>query len=213
MTGPLQRTLIRIEEKFTRGDLLDGAALKAKGLLGDLSVAGYAERDGGRPAAVLIPVIRHERGLRLFFTKRPDTLKEHAGQISFPGGRQEMNDSDIVSTALREAREEIGLRPELVSVIGRLGVYRTITRYQVTPVIGLVEGGFTPNLDPREVEAVFDAPLEFFLDRANLKQRSRLHEGRERPYYYFDYRDFHIWGATAAMLVNFREALFAYAKD
>ena len=116
-------------------------------------------------------------------------MKEHPGQISFPGGRREGGDKSLVETALREAHEEVGMAPEFVQVIGQLAPYRTITRYDVTPIIGLVDHRFSPTLDTREVDEVFEAPLAFFLEERNLQTRERFYKGKPRPYYYFDYEN------------------------
>lgn len=214
MNKDIQNTLKALEAKINAGISLDGPALAAKTLPSDMFIAGYDEdREAGRKAAVLIPLLVRKAGPSVFFTKRPEGMKEHPGQISFPGGRREGGDKSLIETALREAHEEVGMAPELVQVVGQLAPYKTITRYEVTPVIGLVSGRFSPNLDPREVDEVFEAPLAFFLDDKNLKTRKRIFEGKPRPYYYFDYNEFHIWGATAAMMINFREAVFAFTKD
>lgn len=212
MTQDLTSTIQRVEQKLLKREFLDGPALVPNPLGSDCSIAGYSEKAASRPAAVLIPLVTGEGGLRIFFTQRPETMKEHAGQISFPGGGQAPGDASPVETALREAGEEIGLAPEQVEIIGRLSPYNTITGYQVTPVVGLVEGAFTPKLDPREVTDAFAAPLAFFLNQANAEKHTRLYQGIERPYYAFRYRQRTIWGATAAMLINFREALLAYGR-
>ncbi len=156
-----------------------------------------------RPAAVLVPVVRRESGLTVLLTRRTAHLNDHAGQISFPGGRSEPGDADAARTALREAAEEIGLKPARVEVLGELHPYVTVTGYRVTPVVGLV----TPPLDLRpddfEVAEVFEVPLEFLLDPANHQRNRVLSEGRERVYYAMPYRQYYIWGATAGMLMNF----------
>lgn len=214
MNKEIQDTLKALEAKIKAGIPLDGPALSAKTLPSDMFIAGYDEDwKVGRQAAVLIPLLARQGGLSIFFTKRPESMKEHPGQISFPGGRREGADKSLVETALREAHEEVGMAPDLVQIVGQLAPYRTITKYEVTPVIGVVDPRFSPTLDTREVEAVFEAPLAFFLDEQNLQTRERLYKGKPRPYYYFDYNEFHIWGATAAMLINFREAVFAFARD
>lgn len=214
MNKGIQDTLKALEAKFKAGITLDGPALSAKTLPSDRFIAGFDEdREPGRQAAVLIPLLARKTGLSVFFTKRTETMKEHPGQISFPGGRREGADKSLIETALREAHEEVGMAPTLVRVVGQLSPYRTITKYEVTPVIGLVDNRFQPTLDPKEVEEVFEAPLAFFLEVENLKRRERLYQGKPRPYYYFDYEGFHIWGATAAMMINFREAVFAFTRD
>jgi 8-oxo-dGTP pyrophosphatase MutT (NUDIX family) len=155
-----------------------------------------------RPAAVLVPVVRRENGLTVLFTRRTAHLNDHAGQISFPGGRCEPGDASPAETALREAAEEIGLAASRVEVLGELHKYVTVTGYRVTPVVGLV----TPPLDLRpddfEVAEVFEVPLEFLLDPANHQRNSVVHQGSERRYYAIPYRHYYIWGATAGMLMN-----------
>jgi 8-oxo-dGTP pyrophosphatase MutT (NUDIX family) len=161
-----------------------------------------------RPAAVLVPVVRRERELTVLFTRRTAHLHDHAGQISFPGGRTEPGDAGAAETAMRETREEIGLTAERVEVLGELPQYVTVTGYRVTPVVGLV----TPPLDLRpddfEVAEVFEAPLEFLLDPANHQRNHVLFDGRERYYYAIPFEKHYIWGATAGMLMN----LHAYLR-
>lgn len=214
MTLEISHTLAALERKIAEGAALDGPGLRAKALPSDMVIAGYDEdRQPTRRAAVLIALLSGKQGYEIIFTKRPEAMKEHPGQISFPGGRQEEGDGSLAKTALREAYEEIGLPPKNVQIIGRLAAYHTITRYEVTPIIGVVEEPFDIKPDPREVEEVFTAPLPFFLDLANMQKRDRIYQGKPRPYYFFDFLDYHIWGATAAMLINFREALFAFTKE
>jgi 8-oxo-dGTP pyrophosphatase MutT (NUDIX family) len=159
-----------------------------------------------RPAAVLIPVLRRDEGLTVLFTKRTAHLHDHAGQISFPGGRAEPEDPDLETTALREAAEEIGLQAERVEVLGRLHEYITVTGYRVTPVVALVDVPVELKLDAFEVAEVFEVPLAFLLDPRNHQRNSVMWEGRERQYYAFPYGRHYIWGATAGMLMN----LYAY---
>jgi 8-oxo-dGTP pyrophosphatase MutT (NUDIX family) len=155
-----------------------------------------------RPAAVLVPVVKREAELTVLFTRRTAHLHDHAGQISFPGGRAEPADAGAAETAMRETEEEIGLAAERVEVLGQLPQYVTVTGYRVTPVVGLV----TPPLDLRpddfEVAEVFEAPLAFLLDAANHQSNHVLWEGRERRYYAIPYGKYYIWGATAGMLMN-----------
>ena len=154
------------------------------------------------PAAVLIPVIAHPRELTVVFTQRPTHLRSHAGQVSFPGGRAEPGDASAEFTALREAGEEIGLRPERVEVLARLPDYRTRTGFRVTPVVGLVAPPLELTPDPREVEAVFEVPLAFLLDPRNHQRRTRQFQGASVGYYVLEYQERVIWGATAGMVVN-----------
>jgi 8-oxo-dGTP pyrophosphatase MutT (NUDIX family) len=160
-------------------------------------------REGGiRPAAVLVPVINRGDELTVLFTRRTAHLYDHAGQISFPGGRAESGESPR-DTALRETAEEIGLVPDRVEVLGHLTEYTTVTGYRVTPVVGLVQPPFDLAVDDFEVAEVFEVPLAFLLDPANHQRNQLIHEGLERYYYAMPYGPYYIWGATAGMLMNF----------
>jgi 8-oxo-dGTP pyrophosphatase MutT (NUDIX family) len=153
-------------------------------------------------AAVLVPIVDHPSGLTVIFTKRTSHLKAHSGQVSFPGGRAEPEDPTPEFTAMREAREEIGLAAERVEVLASLAEYHTRTGFRVTPVVGLVTPplGLVP--DPREVEEVFEVPLVFLLDPGNHRRETRELQGRTVGYYVMRYGAHTIWGATAGMLVN-----------
>jgi len=152
------------------------------------------------PAAVLVPVINRAHGPTLMFTQRTSHLTDHAGQISFPGGRVEEVDSDREATALREAEEETGLERSRIEVLGRLPEYDIMTGFRVTPVVGWVEPPFELRPDPFEVEKVFEVPLEFFLDPVNHQAHSREVDGLVRHYYAMPYQEHYIWGATAGMV-------------
>ncbi|MEO7655678.1 MAG: CoA pyrophosphatase [Sphingomicrobium sp.] len=161
----------------------------------------------GTPAAVLIAVTdRPSPGVLL--TVRREHLRTHAGQVAFPGGRIDAGE-DAVAAALREAEEEIGLDPSAVRVIGAADPYRTVTKFLVTPVIGVVPPGPALKANENEVADWFEAPLDFLLDPANQQRRSALYEGRERHYYEIDWNGRRIWGATAAMIVNLSRRLGA----
>ncbi|MFQ5533933.1 MAG: CoA pyrophosphatase [Sphingomonadales bacterium] len=155
------------------------------------------------PAAVLIPVIERPNGMTVLLTKRADHLNDHAGQVSFPGGRVEDCDASIVDTALRETEEEIGLARSYIDVVGQLEIYETVTGFGVIPVVGIVRPGFTLELDSFEVSEAFEVPLAFIFDPANHRRDSMVWKEVERYYYVFPYLDYHIWGATAGMLINF----------
>jgi 8-oxo-dGTP pyrophosphatase MutT (NUDIX family) len=155
-----------------------------------------------RPAAVLVPVVKRAGGLTVLFTRRAAHLHDHAGQISFPGGRAEAGDAGAAETAMREAGEEIGLNAAQVEVLGELPKYITVTGYRVTPVVGLVTPPLDLKLDDFEVAEVFEAPLAFLLDPANHQENYVQFDDKERYYYAIPYRQFYIWGATAGMLMN-----------
>lgn len=152
-------------------------------------------------AAVLVPLVLRESGLTVLLTQRTDHLHDHAGQVSFPGGRVEHTDESHVATALRETHEETGLAPEHVDVLGNLPRYYTGTGFAITPVTGLVRPTFTLAPDEFEVAEVFEVPLGFLTDPSNYRlHRVRLEDGSERQYYSVPWQDYFIWGATAAML-------------
>lgn len=159
------------------------------------------------PAAVLVPVVQRETELTVLLTRRTDHLADHAGQISFPGGRIEPFDRDPVAAALREAQEEIGLHEAAIEIAGRLDTYQTGTGFEVTPVVGLVSLPVDLSPDPIEVAEVFEVPLAFVLDPANYQRETRYYRGVERRFWVLPYRHYYIWGATAAMLVNLSEVL------
>src|SRR4051812_47981159 len=129
-------------------------------------------------AAVLVPIVDHPSGLTVIFTRRTTDLKAHSGQVSFPGGRAEPEDPTPEFTALREAREEIGLAVERVEVLARMPDYHTRTGFRVTPVVGLVIPPLALHPDPREVQEVFEVPLAFLLDPGNHRTETRELQGR-----------------------------------
>ena len=158
-------------------------------------------------AAVLVPIVHREPDLTVLFTQRTSHLNDHAGQISFPGGRVEPEDPTPEETALRETEEEIGLDRAHIEVLGRLPEYITGTGFRVTPVVGWVEPGFALTPDAFEVAEVFEVPLAFLLDPANHQQKSIVWEGRERQFHAMPYQSRYIWGATAGMLLSLYHAL------
>lgn len=166
-----------------------------------------AGREGTTAAAVLIPVVGHPGELTVLFTQRTQHLKSHSGQVSFPGGRVEPGDAGVEFTALREAKEEIGLAADRVEILGRLPDYHTRTGFRVAPVIGLVAPPLALAPDPREVEAVFEVPLAFLLDERNRERRTREFQGLSVGFYVYEYQGHVIWGATAGMLVNLHKML------
>ena len=153
-------------------------------------------------AAVLIPLLLKEDGLSVLLTQRTNHLRDHAGQISFPGGRMDPEDQSPNDTALRESHEEIGLDPGRVEIIGRLPEYLTVSGYSVTPVVGLVQPQAEYVLDEFEVADVFEVPLQFLLDPANHQVRLWESEQGGRRFYSMPYENRFIWGATAGMLRN-----------
>lgn len=159
-------------------------------------------------AAVLVPLVLRESGFTVLLTQRTDHLHDHAGQVSFPGGRVEHTDADPVATALRETHEETGLAPEHVDVLGSLPRYYTGTGFAITPITGLVRPTFTLAPDEFEVAEVFEVPLTFLMDPANYRlHRASLPDGSERQYYSIPFEKYFIWGATAAMLRGLYQVL------
>ena len=146
-------------------------------------------------------------GPQVLLTRRTEALRHHAGQIAFPGGRIEADDADPVAAALREAQEEVGLGAALSSPLGYLDPFVTITGFHVFPVVASVAGGFVPVPDPGEVAEAFEVPLAFLLDPGNVHSLDVDFQGRRRQVLEFRYGGHRIWGATAAMLVNFRHRL------
>lgn len=163
----------------------------------------FREAEALRNAAVLVPVISRGSELSVLFTRRTDHLYDHAGQISFPGGRAEPHEKNAAQTALRETEEEIGLAADRVEILGSLGEYVTVTGYRVTPVVGLVRTPLELKPDEFEVAEIFEVPLGFLLDPSNHQRNSVIHLGQLRQYYAMPYRQYYIWGATAGMLMNF----------
>lgn len=161
------------------------------------------------PAAVLVPVINRGGEPTVMFTQRTPHLKDHAGQISFPGGRKEPEDVDAAHTALRETEEETGLPRDRIEVLGRIPDYTTGTGFIVTPVVGWVESPAAYAPDPFEVAEVFEVPLGFLLDPRNHRQETALFKGRMRTYYAMPWQGRYIWGATAGMLVSFYRVIAA----
>lgn len=160
-------------------------------------------------ASVLVPIVLREGGPTVLLTRRTDHLRDHAGQISFPGGRVEADDTSPEHTALREAQEEIGLSPRHVEIVGFLPEYRTVTGYQITPVVAFLTPPFVLRPDPSEVAEAFEVPLSFLLDPANHERHSRDYQGRQRQYFAMPYGRHFIWGATAGMIVSLVRMLAA----
>lgn len=153
-------------------------------------------------AAVLTPLVDRPGGLTVLFTRRTDHLRNHAGQISFPGGRVDRTDATLLETALRETEEEIGLDRRYVETIGLLDPYETVTGYRITPVVGLVSPELPLAPDPAEVAEVFEVPLTFLLAPGHHQVRETERGGIRRAFFVFDYGPYTIWGATAGMLMN-----------
>jgi 8-oxo-dGTP pyrophosphatase MutT (NUDIX family) len=199
--------------------LLDREALRRRleSAGGRLDEHGWLSGDEGHeralapeartPAAVLIGLVARPQGPQVILTQRTAHLKDHAGQISLPGGRIEDEDEGPAAAALREALEEIGLAPDKVELLGGLRHYDTITGFRIHPVVGWIEPPMTLQPDPYEVAEVFELPLGFVLDVANHRRESVERDGVRRHFYVLPYQNRYIWGATAGILVNFARLL------
>jgi len=159
--------------------------------------------DSPSAAAVLLGLVERSAGLHVILTERAAHLTDHPGQVSFPGGRIESSDEGPVAAALREAQEEVGLHPQLVSVAGCMAEILTGTGFLITPVIGFVAPEFSASPDRAEVADVFEVPLTYLLEEGNLRSSTRQRFGTTLRMVEFDYGGHYIWGATATMLRNF----------
>lgn len=155
-----------------------------------------------RSAAVLVPFVRRPAGLSVLFTRRTESLREHAGQVSFPGGRMEPRDAGPVATALRETREETGIQPTLIEPFGYLDCLDTVSGYRVTPVTAFVRDGYHLRLQASEVEDAFEVPFSFILTPANWRREEMDWRGKPREIFAFRWREQRVWGATAMILRN-----------
>jgi len=187
------------------GRLRSGADARERGDY-DLN-PGHRPTGALKPAAVLVPLVTHNSGMTVLLTQRTDHLHDHAGQVSFPGGRVDDGDGDALEAALRETEEEVGIASDMIEIVGRLDDYVTGTGYLVTPVVGLLAPPIETEADPFEVADIFEVPLEFIVDPENRGRKSLTWEGKLRHFYAMEYGERYIWGATAGMLVNLSEIL------
>lgn len=153
-----------------------------------------------RAAAVLVAIQQFDEEARVLLTKRASALRNHPGQIAFPGGKVEPGDVSAVDAALREAHEEIGLPRDIVEIICETRPHETVTGFSVTPVLGWIAADFNPVPDPAEVEETFSVPLSHLVDPAKYMIESRFFRGVRRQYFVVPYGPYYIWGATARIL-------------
>jgi len=170
------------------------------------------QRDGQRKAAVLLPLV-FRGSWRLILTQRPETMPSHPGQIAFPGGKAELNET-IAQTALRETEEEIGVHMSAIELIGRLPSFNAVSSYRVTPFVGIVSPHVKITPDPREVESVFEVPLSFLMNPKNHVRREVFFDGKDHvlfdmPYDEPDGRHRNIWGMTAMTIYRLWQRGFA----
>jgi 8-oxo-dGTP pyrophosphatase MutT (NUDIX family) len=161
-----------------------------------------------RPAAVLIPIFERDHDLTILLTRRADHLDSHSGQVAFPGGKMHDEDATPLATALRETHEEVGIAADAVDLVGELETYETGTGFIIRPFVGFVDPGVRLALDPGEVAEAFEVPFAFLMDPANHTRERMFWRGKMREYYEMPYNGQRIWGATAAMLVNFYTRLY-----
>jgi len=196
-------------------DPLDASILGGMEVRSDLSLDPARAADNTiawTPAAVLVGLVQRESGFSVLLTRRADTLRSHTGQVAFPGGRCDPGETPW-ETALREANEEIGLDPSLVELAGLSTPFRTAgTGFQITPVVGFIEAGFSLTPNPDEVADIFETPFGFLMDPANLEQQEReTPAGDRRRFYAATWEGQYIWGATAGMLRALYDRLYGAA--
>lgn len=160
-----------------------------------------------KAAAVLVPVVMRDEPT-LLFTERAADLRQHSGQIAFPGGRVDPTDASVEAAAYREAEEEIGLDARFIAPLGYLDAYLSTTNYLVMPLVARVSPSYTLNLNPHEVADVFEVPLGFLMDPAHHELHAREWKGRLRRYYAMPYQGRYIWGVTAGIVRNLYERLY-----
>lgn len=213
MSEATPQIIMPVQTRILRADDIERAlgGYKIGNHRGDDALNGEPlPKEPWREAAVLIPLLSDDNGLRVVFTLRTAHLHAHAGQVSFPGGGAEKFDESPVHTALRETEEEVGLHSSRVKVLGQLDPYITRTGYRVTPVVGLIDVREKPAdwlPDDFEVAEIFDVPLSHIVTPGVLRLESISREGIIRRTYVCHWKDYYIWGATAGMLRNFVEAI------
>ena len=158
-------------------------------------------------ASVLIPILTFKKDLEILLTKRSNNLKNHPGQIAFPGGKKDQSDSSPIETALRETQEEVGLNPKNVEIIASLPSHKTATGFVIKPYLGLINQPFSETLRQGEVDEIFTVPYEYILNEKNFSIQTRKWNGSQRSYYVVPYGPYYVWGATARILLNLSRAL------
>lgn len=169
----------------------------------------FAKEHERRQAAVLVPVIEKKGEATVLLTKRSESLPTHAGQISFPGGKVDPSDANVIETAFREAHEEVGLEAEYIDPVGFMDDYLTGTGFRIAPLVAVVREGFTITPDHKEVDDVFEVPLGFLMNARNHEIHTREWRGAQRLFYAMPYEERFIWGATAGILRMLYENLYS----
>ncbi len=166
------------------------------------------------PSAVLLPIFQKNGEDHILFTKRTETVEHHKGQISFPGGRRDIEDETLLQTALRESFEEVGIRPEDVDVLGDLNDEKTyVSNYVISPYVGYIPYPYSFITSPEEVQRIMEVPVSVLLDKSNFRQEIQTSGGKRYRAYYFNYGDDVIWGATARILKHFFNLICAAGKE
>jgi 8-oxo-dGTP pyrophosphatase MutT (NUDIX family) len=162
------------------------------------------------PAAVVIPFFEKNNQTHVLFTLRTETVEHHKGQVSFPGGARERQDSTLIDTAVREFYEEVGIPRNLVTIIGELDDFPTVTNFLVTPYVALIPYPFPSKINKKEVDDVLEVPLSLFLSKDNFEEKKWEHKGKKYPVYFYYHNTNVIWGATAFIFNRFIEQVFDF---
>lgn len=169
-----------------------------------LKIAGFV------PAAVIIPLFAKNEQAHMLLTLRTDKVEHHKGQVSFPGGAKESQDTDLAQTALRETHEEVGITPEKVSIIGQLDDFPTITSFLVTPFVATIPYPYETNPSDDEVEEILEVPLAIFLSPQHFEMKEKEYNGKTYPIYYYYFQNAVIWGVTGFIVNRFIELVFGF---
>ncbi len=161
-----------------------------------------------RPAAVLVPIVKYTNTLTVILTTRAEHLSSHAGQVAFPGGKVDKEDTNIIDTALRETEEEVGILRKNVEILGYLDSYQTATGFRILPIVGIINEGYSFKIDKNEVEDLFEVPLKFLMSPENHKKETLFWKNKDRHFYSMPYEERYIWGATAGIIRNLYERLY-----
>lgn len=196
--------------KYSQKLIKDMPAFTPQTSIKDYNTKYYSVINGVkyRNSAVLVPLVEKSNGTEIILTIRSNDLPSHAGQISFPGGKVDVEDKNPVDTAYREAFEEIGLSEKHIKRLGYLDITTTGTNYMILPVVGLIELDFLPKINRNEVEDIIYLPLEFIEHKNNLKYVDKEFNGTRKSFYLYQYKEYSIWGATARILKTLSERFF-----
>lgn len=192
------------EEAYDLSDIRNGDHVLNHGPEEILRLAGEV-----RPAAVLVPIVRYTNTLNILLTLRSDHLPSHAGQVAFPGGKVDQTDKNPLDTALRETEEEVGIHRKHIEILGCLDSYQTASGFRILPIVGMINEGYSYQIDTNEVADIFEVPLDFLMSPDNHKKESMVWKNKERFFYSMPWQDRYIWGATAGIIRNLYERLYS----